>query len=159
MPTPMMESSASGESITRSGPYLSSSPTVARNTPPRAPTSSPTIKTWSSRPSSSSMAWRMPSIKVISATAHLLGINRVGAFFDGRVGGRFGVLDSLIDQDFGFGFHIFLILGRQQAGLLEGGASHNQWIVLFVLFDLLAGAVGAVIIVGGMGGDAVHAGF
>src|SRR5690606_23880040 len=51
---PMMAASDRGESITRSGPYLSNSFSVARNTPPRLPTSSPITTTRSSRAISSS---------------------------------------------------------------------------------------------------------
>src|SRR5690606_3041705 len=67
MPIPTMLNSASGESITRFGPYLSYSPMVARNTPPRGPTSSPVMNTRSSRASSSSIASRIAPINVISA--------------------------------------------------------------------------------------------
>src|SRR5690606_18568506 len=58
---PMIAASDSGESITLSGPYLSNSFSVARNTPPRLPTSSPMTTTRSSRAISLSrvvaMAW------------------------------------------------------------------------------------------------------
>src|SRR5258707_632061 len=54
MPThsPLINSSASGVSITRSGPKRCCSPTVARKTPPLTPTSSPSTTT----SASSSMA-------------------------------------------------------------------------------------------------------
>src|SRR5690606_16349475 len=46
---PMIAASESGESMTLSGPYFSKSLSVARNTPPRLPTSSPMTSTLSSR--------------------------------------------------------------------------------------------------------------
>src|SRR3990172_8195178 len=58
IPTPTIDSSANGESITRPAPYFSNNPWVALNTPPRGPTSSPTINTRSSRANSSSIARR-----------------------------------------------------------------------------------------------------
>src|SRR5690554_4677609 len=45
----MMADSASGVSMTRSGPNSSINPSVARNTPPLTPTSSPSTTTRSSR--------------------------------------------------------------------------------------------------------------
>src|SRR5688572_3447157 len=48
MATPTMEDSASGVSITRCSPNSSRKPAVTRNTPPRAPTSSPMTSTRSS---------------------------------------------------------------------------------------------------------------
>src|SRR6266516_2677855 len=54
--TPTMEDSASGVSITRISPNSSKNPAVTRNTPPRAPTSSPRIRTRSSACISS---WRV----------------------------------------------------------------------------------------------------
>src|SRR5688572_12492090 len=65
MPTavPMMPASASGVSMTRSGPNSSCSPLVARNTPPNLPTSSPSTTTFGSRcisvRSASLTAWMM----------------------------------------------------------------------------------------------------
>src|SRR5581483_3223037 len=49
MPTATMDNSDSGESTTRLPPNSSYSPLVARNTPPRLPTSSPVIKMRGSR--------------------------------------------------------------------------------------------------------------
>src|SRR5713226_3495388 len=46
--TPLIKSSDSGMSITRSGPKRCCSPTVARNTPPFTPTSSPSTITFGS---------------------------------------------------------------------------------------------------------------
>src|SRR5437588_2618223 len=58
MATPTIPDSASGVSSTRSSPNSSRKPAVTRNTPPRAPTSSPSTRTRSSsRISSHSVSW------------------------------------------------------------------------------------------------------
>src|SRR6266540_6834760 len=61
--TPTIDDSASGVSMMRSGPNSSMNPSVARNTPPRTPTSSPSTITRSSRRSSPSIvswtAWTL----------------------------------------------------------------------------------------------------
>src|SRR5690606_31165816 len=68
-----MEVSHSGVSMTRQGPNLSCRPTVARNTPPLTPTSSPSTTTLSSCAISQASACVTASMRVISATAHLPG--------------------------------------------------------------------------------------
>ena len=67
--TPTMEDSASGVSMTRSGPNSSMKPSVTRNTPPRTPTSSPRMITRSSRRNSSRrVSWTAWTL-LFSATA------------------------------------------------------------------------------------------
>src|SRR5438105_2800397 len=68
MATPTMHDSARGVSRTRASPNLPWRPSVARKTPPFLPTSSPNTQTRSSRSISSSIASRMPSIRVLTAT-------------------------------------------------------------------------------------------
>src|SRR5687767_9444420 len=70
---PAIVVSSSGVSSTRSGPNLSSNPTVARNTPPLMPTSSPSTTTLGSFCISCASASVIASIRVISATARLQG--------------------------------------------------------------------------------------
>src|SRR5712692_666012 len=72
MPThsPLINSSASGVSITRSAPNRCCSPTVARNTPPLTPTSSPSTTTLAS----SSMA--RASARLTASTSVSSGIGR-----------------------------------------------------------------------------------
>ncbi len=61
MPMPTIEDSASGVSSTRPRPKAAASPSVARNTPPRGPTSSPSTSTRSSAAIRSCWAWRIVS--------------------------------------------------------------------------------------------------
>src|SRR6056297_2668399 len=65
----MMAASESGVSITRSGPNRSNRPCVARNTPPRLPTSSPSTTTASSRSMSASRVRATAWTRFITATA------------------------------------------------------------------------------------------
>ena len=57
MAVPMIPDSASGVSITRSGPNSSMKPSVTLNAPPKTPMSSPITRTRSSE----RISWRMPS--------------------------------------------------------------------------------------------------
>src|SRR5690348_11750007 len=65
--TPAMVVSSSGVSSTRSSPNFSCRPTVARNTPPLTPTSSPSTTTESSCCISYASAWVTASIRVMAA--------------------------------------------------------------------------------------------
>src|SRR5919106_5629457 len=67
--TPPIASSASGVSITRSRPKRSSSPCVARNTPPLTPTSSPRITTRSSSAMARASASVTAPTRVVSGMA------------------------------------------------------------------------------------------
>src|SRR5437588_675579 len=61
MPTPTIPDSARGVSSTRASPNSSYRPSVARNTPPRGPTSSPSTITRSSAAMRSRSVWRTVS--------------------------------------------------------------------------------------------------
>src|SRR5213078_1464454 len=67
---PRIPASASGVSTQRSGPKRSSSPAVARKTPPARPTSSPRTSTSGSRSSSTTNASLIASTRVSSAIQH-----------------------------------------------------------------------------------------
>src|SRR5688572_30501392 len=96
MATPTIEDSARGVSITRSSPNSCMKSAVTRNTPPRAPTSSPRISTRSSAfISSQSVSWTVLT-RFFSVTSALLGehvlhgrlrlgVGLVPRFLDGRV--------------------------------------------------------------------------
>src|SRR5215467_23018 len=84
MPTqsPLIRSSASGVSITRSAPKRCCSPTVARKTPPLTPTSSPSTTTLASSSIARANARLMASTSVssgIRASAELPSLARVGS--------------------------------------------------------------------------------
>src|SRR3989304_4554409 len=118
MPTPMIDNSARGESMIRPGPYFSNSPWVARKTPPRGPTSSPTMKTRASPASSPSLAWRKASIKVISATADILDVHRKGGLANLRERGRLGESNRVVDGGDGLLLHrTFGLLGQHLLGV------------------------------------------
>src|SRR5258708_22710534 len=68
---PAITPSDSGVSMTRFAPCLAKRPSVARNTPPLRPTSSPNTTTRWSRAISSARAWFTASTTVSSATAIL----------------------------------------------------------------------------------------
>src|ERR1043166_9499883 len=70
--TPLISNSASGGSITRSGPKRCCSPTVARNTPPLMPTSSPSTTT----SGSSSMARASAILTASTSVASGIGASR-----------------------------------------------------------------------------------
>src|SRR3954466_14684598 len=74
MPTqsPLIRSSASGVSITRSGPKRCCSPAVARNTPPLMPTSSPSTTTFASSSMARASARLMASTRLTSGIGHAL---------------------------------------------------------------------------------------
>src|SRR6188508_1136570 len=102
MAVPMIPASASGVSTQRSGPYLSRSPAVARNTPPARPTSSPITITFSSRLSSTWKQSLIASTSVSSAIEHPpelreVGVERLGRIDESvleqqrRIRGRFGL--------------------------------------------------------------------
>src|SRR5581483_1302534 len=80
MPThrPLMSSSASGVSITRSGPKRFSRPTVARNTPPLTPTSSPSTTTLGSSCMARASARLTASTSVTSAMGAALQLAPLG---------------------------------------------------------------------------------
>src|SRR5258705_7097142 len=84
MPThsPLINSSASGVSITRSAPNRCCSPAVARKTPPLTPMSSPSTTTLRSSSMARASARVMASTKVtsgIGASAELLALAGIGS--------------------------------------------------------------------------------
>src|SRR5262245_30911461 len=96
MPThkPLMRSSANGVSITRSGPKRCCSPTVARNTPPLRPTSSPNTMTLASSCMALASARLTASTRVTSGMESTLELVALGG-----VGGR-QVLEEMIKHGF-----------------------------------------------------------
>src|SRR3989337_3816558 len=148
IPTPTIDSSANGESITRPAPYFSNNPWVALNTPPRGPTSSPTINTRSSRANSSSIACRRPSMRVISGMGDVLGVDRIGAFGYLRVGCTFGELDRLIDLLPCPRIHLHHRLRCQEPLVQELRGEAIQRITRSPLRDFLPRTVASVIVVG-----------
>src|ERR1043166_5542905 len=89
MPThrPLISNSASGVSITRSGPKRCCSPTVARNTPPLTPTSSPSTTT----SGSSSMARASAMLTASTSVASGIGASRQLAAVAGVNGRQFRI--------------------------------------------------------------------
>src|SRR5438270_338937 len=142
--TPTMPDSASGVSRTRSSPNSSRNPAVTRNTPPRAPTSSPRTSTRSSSCISSHrvswMVWTtffsVISVQVLQRRVGF-GVRRVPRLLDGPVHGRLQVGPLLLDA-----------LVVEQPLLLQLVAEPHDGIVALRLLDLLPGAVGAVVVVG-----------
>src|SRR3982074_1272285 len=93
MATPTMADSARGVSSTRDSPKRAYRPSVAPNTPPLRPTSSPSTRTRSSRSISSPMAARTASIIRISGMEQI--VHRFGRF---RHGGAAGLLQGRLDH-------------------------------------------------------------
>src|SRR5579884_2051607 len=174
--TPTIEASASGVSTTRCGPNSSRNPFVMRKTLPRAPTSSPMIRTRSSRSSASWSVERTASTLVITvvpdcccavavivcllgrggskgarsraprlvrAVDHVL-VERRGARVRLRFGGIGGVVG--LAQD--------VLAQRLDPRLVDDPRLDDHLleardrIELAALFDDLARAVGAVVVVG-----------
>src|SRR3990172_3099816 len=92
---PAISTSESGVSNTRPGPKRSSSPTVARNTPPSTPTSSPSTSTLSSSAMARASARLTASTRVTSAIARLR--LDFGAL-PGEVGGQGG--EQVVEHGF-----------------------------------------------------------
>src|SRR5262249_49709484 len=83
MPThkPLISSSANGVSITRSGPKRSCKPSVARNTPPLTPTSSPRTRTLMSSCMARASAKLMASTSVTSGMGCALELVALGPIY------------------------------------------------------------------------------
>src|ERR1700680_4329210 len=136
MPThsPLINSSASGVSITRSAPKRFCSPAVARNTPPLTPTSSPSTTTLGSSSSARASARLMASTTVTSVmrrSLELVALARIGLRERGiemiehglgRAWGRRQIaLDRRLDLQLALGRKLFLLrlaprLLRNQVG-------------------------------------------
>src|SRR6267378_1227346 len=93
--SPLIRSSASGVSRTRSGPNRFCNPTVARKTPPLRPTSSPSTTTSGSSSIARASARLMASTNVISGIA----LSREFAALRGIDLGQFGI--EMIEHGFG----------------------------------------------------------
>ena len=181
MPMPMIDDSASGVSSTRSAPNAAASPSVARNTPPRGPTSSPSTTTRSSAARRSCWVWRTVStmfrsvVRPVSAgsAARATGWSpcavghaperpeRAGEDLRVGVGGLgeglgLGPLGGLVDLRLHLGLEAVLVGLRQQALLDEVLLHLPQRVLLPPGLDLLARAVGAVVVVGRVGHEAVR---
>src|SRR5690554_5806323 len=173
---PMIAASDSGESMTLSGPYLSKSLSVARNTPPRLPTSSPMTTTRSSRAISLSrvvaMAWaivwtlilflppgRAPSPQELPALAHEargdLGVDVVEHPLDRRGARRLGPRDRVLELGAELGAR--LLLGRviPQVAALEEAAVARQRVAATPRLHLLARSVAGVVVGRGVAAVAV----
>src|SRR3990172_9336720 len=124
MPThrPLIRSSASGVSSTRSGPKRFCSPTVARNTPPLIPTSSPSTITFGSSCMARASARLTASTSVTSAMggpSDLVSLGGVDVWQPGvevieharRLAGRRGqiALDGCLDLALAFGGELLLL--------------------------------------------------
>src|ERR687891_235957 len=159
MARPTMEDSASGVSITRVSPNSSRKSAVARNTPPRAPTSSPMIRTRSfSFIFSHSVSWIVWTM-FFSAISGLLGEDvakgrlRLGIW---RVPRLVHALVHLSLQLFPDRFDLVVV---HDAGLLQVAGERGDGVLLLGLLDLLAGAIGPVVIVGGMWEEPIRLAF
>src|SRR5271165_1499014 len=88
MPThsPLISSSASGVSITRSGPNRCCRPTVARNTPPLTPTSSPSRTTLGSSSMARARARLTASTSVTSGMGAALELVALADIDSGKLG-------------------------------------------------------------------------
>src|SRR5512147_34282 len=92
MATPAIPASASGVSMTRSAPKRACKPTVARNTPPFTPTSSPRTTTSGSRAISPATARLTASTRLTSAMSIVAAARKASRFvalrFEHRRQGR-----------------------------------------------------------------------
>src|SRR3990172_8802118 len=158
MPTPMIDNSARGESMIRPGPYFSNSPWVARKTPPRGPTSSPTMNTRSSWASSSSIACRSAWISVPSATANVLDIDRIGRLGDVRIGRRLGEPDGVLDGRRRIRLQLGFDLLGEDLFLAQGFLEGAQRIGRLHRLDLIPRPIGSIVVVGGVGSQTMDSG-
>src|SRR5437763_3433556 len=165
MPThsPLIRSSASGVSITRSGPKRCCSPAVARNTPPLTPTSSPSTTTFGSSAMARASARLMASTRLTSGIGrafelvalsdiHLrkLGIEMIEhALRRPRRAGEIA-LDRRVDALLAFGDELFLL--RLVPCLLshEIGSQPRDRLLLPTRLDVLGRTIAACVIGGSM---------
>src|SRR5579884_3864607 len=153
--TPTMQDSARGVSSTLASPYLAWRPSVARNTPPLRPTSSPSTQTRGSRSISSWRASRMPSIRVLTATVS--SPHGVDVTFEvGRVRGRrrLGRLHRRLHLGQALPPESLLVLLGEERLLPQVGAEAIDGVGAQHLLQLLRGPVAPLIVVRGVGGEA-----
>src|SRR5439155_11575913 len=154
MATPTMHDSARGVSSTRASPNLPCRPSVARNTPPFLPTSSPSTQTRSSRSISSSSASRMPSIRVLTATSRPRPEHVLEQVIRPRRRGGFSGLDRLINLR-GTVLLELLVVGLGDDRLLEEvGAEALDRVAAQERLELFLRAVAPLVVVRRMRGEA-----
>src|SRR5215472_6165297 len=145
--TPTIDDSASGVSSTRASPNLACRPSVARNTPPFRPTSSPSTHTRSSRSISSASASRTPSIRVLTAISarlreHMpLEVGRV------RLRRRLRRPDGLLHLGRALLLQPLVVLVREQTLVQEGVAEPLDGVTAQERLQLLAGPVAPLVVV------------
>src|SRR5687767_11672736 len=157
MAEPTIRLSASGVSMTRKGPNSSWSPCVTRKTPPALPTSSPITMTVSSeRISSASPSW-MACSRFFSAISSLRvdALERLLGLGEGRL---LRVLARLGDLGLNLGGDLFFPCLIEDPVLQEVPLEAGDGVLQPPLLDLLALAVAAVVVVGGVGGHPVRLG-
>src|SRR5262249_24653072 len=175
MPThrPLINSSASGVSITRSAPNRCCSPTVARKTPPLTPTSSPSTTTLASSSMARASAKLTASTSVtsgIGASAELRPLAGIGAREFGvemvehrrwrARRGRQIALDRRLDPLLAVGRELFLLRFAPRLLTDEIGAQARDRLFLPARLNLLGRTVtrrvigGRVVAEGGRAGPA-----
>src|SRR5215216_3531847 len=139
MAEPAIRLSASGVSITLEGPNSSWRPCVTRNTPPARP------------------SW-MACKRFFSAIFLALRVDAFERLFG--IGERrlFGVVARLGDLGFDLGRQLLFLLVVQNPVLLEILLETDYRVLQAPLLDLLALAIPSVVVVGGVGGQAVGPG-
>src|SRR5918995_5582772 len=165
--TPPIASSASGVSITRSGPKRSSSPCVARNTPPFTPTSSPSTTTLSSSAIACARAMVTALTRVVSGMVaslarrrdrrpladqrrRQLSIEMVEHRFGLRPRRRQVALDRVVDLAIDLVDQALLVGLGPDAGLAQEGAQAGDRVVRPLFAQNLAVAIAAGVVGGGM---------
>src|SRR5215510_6757801 len=156
MPThsPLINSSESGVSITRSAPNRCCSPTVARKTPPLTPTSSPSTTTLASSSMARASARLTASTNVtsgIGASAELrplagigrreFGVEMVEHRLRRTRRGRQIALDRRLDLLLAFGRELFLLRLAQRVLTYEIGAQARDRLLLPARLNLLGRAI------------------
>ena len=152
----------------RLSPNSAYNPSVARNTPPRGPTSSPRITTRSSASMSSRWTVRTVSTIVCSGAPSVrrghgrrrratCGVAHTWSNAVGRVGVRCGLgpRDGVVDLGAHRRIDRLLLRLRQQPLLDEVRPQTPERVLLAPTLDLLGAAVGAVVVVGRVGEVAV----
>src|SRR5216683_6739996 len=165
MPTqsPLIRSSASGVSNTRSGPKRGCSPTVARKTPPLTPTSSPNTTTLGSSSIARASAMLTASISVISvisppfefAALRSIGLRQPGIeMIEHRLGRsrlRSQVtLDRCVDTTLAFGGKLFLFRFAPHVSASEKGPQPRDRLLLPARLDFRGRTVARCVVCGRM---------
>src|SRR6516164_2496128 len=170
MPThsPLINSSASGVSITRSAPNRCCNPTVARKTPPLTPTSSPSTTTLTSSSMARASARLTASTNVtsgIGASAELRPLAGIGSrefgveMVEHRRRGAWSrrqiVLDRRLDLLLAFGRELFLLRLAPRLLTDEIGAQARDRLLLPARLNLLGRTVTRRVIGGRVVAEAV----